>query len=152
MYTPNTDGIDHINIYSKGKTLLGRLLSNFAYTPFIYPEYALFYSVEGFWYYYLSDCKFNELKLLSGYQAKAFGKTLKCRMLVNDDIPIILEAIRHKLRQNRNIIELLKESDLPLTHYYAYLKGNEWKIVEKNEYNWIIDEYIRIRNLLKKYL
>ena len=30
---PSKDGIDHINIYSKGKTELGKYLSNFTYAP-----------------------------------------------------------------------------------------------------------------------
>lgn len=33
-FKPEMDGIDHINVYSKGKTELGKLLSNFARTPF----------------------------------------------------------------------------------------------------------------------
>jgi len=35
MINPEEDGITHINIYSKGKTDLGRMLSNFAKLPFI---------------------------------------------------------------------------------------------------------------------
>jgi hypothetical protein len=34
---PTTDGIDHINIYSKGYTKLGRLLSNFTKSEFTHP-------------------------------------------------------------------------------------------------------------------
>ena len=45
MIDPKLDGIEHINIYSKGKTELGRLLTNFAQTPFIHPEYGRFESV-----------------------------------------------------------------------------------------------------------
>lgn len=45
-YTATTDGIDHINIYSKGKTTLGRMLSNFACTPFTHPEDGKFASIE----------------------------------------------------------------------------------------------------------
>lgn len=33
-FLKENDGIDHINIYSKGKTELGCLLSNFAFSPF----------------------------------------------------------------------------------------------------------------------
>ena len=51
-YTDSTtDGIDHINIYSKGYTKLGRLLSNFTKSEFTHPIYGHFMSVEGFWYY-----------------------------------------------------------------------------------------------------
>ena len=52
MSNPRNDGIDHINVYSKGKTELGRMLTNFAYIPFEYKgiKYA---SVEAWWYCYL---------------------------------------------------------------------------------------------------
>ena len=33
MYKPKDDGITHINIYSQGKTQLGRFLSNFEPSP-----------------------------------------------------------------------------------------------------------------------
>jgi hypothetical protein len=48
---PSEDGVTHINVYSRGNTELGRLLSNFAHTPFSHPEFGEFASVEGFWYW-----------------------------------------------------------------------------------------------------
>lgn len=52
---PKTDGVDHINIYSKGKTWLGRELSNFAPLPqsIEVPIMSLTFNchtVEGIWY------------------------------------------------------------------------------------------------------
>lgn len=49
MWNPDEDGVTHINIYSKGKTELGRWLTNFSYSPFNHPEYGKFLSMEGFW-------------------------------------------------------------------------------------------------------
>jgi hypothetical protein len=43
---PSEDGVTHINVYSRGNTELGRLLSNFAHTPFSHPEFGEFASVE----------------------------------------------------------------------------------------------------------
>lgn len=71
---PDEDGITHINVYSKGKTELGQLLSNFAYTPFVHSEYGKFNSIEAFWYYYFTGCKHDDLKLLYGYKAKEKGR------------------------------------------------------------------------------
>lgn len=51
LVNPELDGIDHINVYSQGKTKLGRLLSNFANTPFEIPGLGRFQSVESYWYY-----------------------------------------------------------------------------------------------------
>lgn len=49
---PATDGINHINIYSKGVTSVGRVLSNF-YTPAEPYEtnYGLFASLEGYYHW-----------------------------------------------------------------------------------------------------
>ena len=64
IFTPSTDGIDHINIYSKGKTSLGRWLSNFAKSP-IETEDGHFDSIEGYWYWYWLSSKDDTLRALS---------------------------------------------------------------------------------------
>lgn len=145
---PAYDGIYHINIYSQGKTALGRSLSNFAVTPFTYEPYGTFKSVEGFWYYYFTGCKHEQFKRMWGLQAKQQGKKLfEEKHLINDeDRSIILEAIRCKLRQNHTIRQMLKESILPLRHYYVF--GS--KVMDLPQYQWIIDEFIRIRDILQK--
>jgi len=53
-YTPETDGIDHINVYSKAKTDLGKFLSNFTYAK-IKTQDGIFSSIEGYWYWLLSS-------------------------------------------------------------------------------------------------
>lgn len=50
MLDPTKDGIDHINVYSKGKTALGRFLSNFAETD-LETKDGHFASVEAYWYW-----------------------------------------------------------------------------------------------------
>jgi hypothetical protein len=66
------DGIDHINIYSKGKTELGRWLSNFSECAIKHPFDGYFNSVEAYWYY---DITGNEdLRLTSGFEAKQLGR------------------------------------------------------------------------------
>ena len=67
------DGIDHINIYSRGHTELGQYLSNFAYTP-IQTEDGRFYSIEGYWYWL--NTHNDKLRLLYGFKARSFGKEL----------------------------------------------------------------------------
>lgn len=157
-YLPINDGIDHINIYSKSNNELGRLLSNFANTPFTHPVYGSFQSVEGFWYYYFTECKHEKLKELHGHKAKEYGRLLKNGNVLNrrsitcDDKEIILEAIRLKLKQNRYILSMLIENKLPLTHYYYYGNIDNPKIYYMSEYSWITDEYERIRNLMNNYI
>lgn len=145
---PKDDGITHINIYSKGKTELGRLLSNFADTPFVHPRHGKFKSVEGFWYWLSTGMVHEQLRDLTGYEAKKYGKSMvedfgiKNNPSFNDEI---LEAIRCKLRQNRSLLDMLKESTLPLEHYYCY--GD--KVIELPQYRWIVDEIERIRQVMK---
>lgn len=149
---PRNDGIFYINIYSQGKTELGRQLSNFALSEFTYEPYGTFKSVEGFWYWYFSGQKEDILKKLWGYQAKQFGQKI-CndkgrKTFAESDKEIILEAIRCKLRQNKIIRNMLAHSVLPFRHFYCF--GS--KVVEPLEYSWITDEFERIRKILQKKL
>lgn len=146
---PDRDGIDHINVYSKGKTELGRLLSNFAHTPFKCED-GHFESVEGYWYWLLSDVAEREvLRKLYGWNAKDIGK-----YLVDDDYHIkkdeefrrkIKLAIWIKLNTHLELKTMVIDSTLPFEHYYVY-KDN---IVEGSA-QWIIDFLERARNELKK--
>lgn len=146
MIDPKLDGVEHINIYSKGKTVLGRLLTNFAKTPFTHALYGEFVSVEGFWYWLSSGKKHNELRLLHGFKAKEYGKqfeTVECATFQED----VKEAIRCKLRQNRDILKMLIDSNLPLEHYYWYGDIEKPKVYNLPQYQWITDEIIRIRRV-----
>jgi hypothetical protein len=138
------DGVDHINIYSKGKTALGRNLSNFAAIGFSHPKYGEFASMEGFWYWLSTGGTEDKLRVLVGFQAKQLGKTLK-KVEVENFEGKVLEAIHYKLKQNRWLLDELTKSVLPLKHYYDY--GG--KIVELPKYQWLVDEFERVRSLMK---
>lgn len=155
MVSPATDGIDHINVYSKGATLLGRMLTNLYDREFYVPEYGHFKSMEGFWYYYLTGCKHEKFKGYQGFQAKRFGKPLRDERidkngLTDEHKEVILGAIRCKLRQNRDITTELWKSDLPFAHYYYYGQPDNAKVIELPQYDWMLDEYERLRRLLKE--
>lgn len=127
------DGIDHINIYSKGQTELGRLLSNFAETPFEHPLFGYFESVEGFWYWAKTGKTHDDLRYLSGYDAKSIGKKYKEVFNPNFEKEV-KECITLKIEQNPTLFEMLKDSTLPFTHYYVY----EDKIVEPKGNKWVV--------------
>jgi predicted NAD-dependent protein-ADP-ribosyltransferase YbiA (DUF1768 family) len=146
VINPANDGIDHINIYSKGQTILGRTLSNFKYAPFVCDD-GPFDSVEGYWYFLQvnDNCPDKErLREVNGYNAKNLGREL--RNLYPNPITDqkefemkILTAISKKLTQNKVILDLLVESgDLPLTHYYVYGNGTNAKVVETKGSEFII--------------
>lgn len=118
---PKMDGVDHINVYSGGQTELGRLLSNFAHTPFTHPDHGSFASMEAYWYWCGSGRTANHLRRLYGSSAKSAG--VKC-----DPVPMpdeefrvmIVRGFRCKITQNAKLLELFINSSLPFVHYFVY--------------------------------
>lgn len=144
FYSSRTDGIDHINVYSKGKTELGRLLTNFAHTPFDCED-GHFESVEGYWYWL--STKVDHLRTLYGYEAKRFGSEMKrgIKYDVPDFNERIKQAIAIKILTNPMLTSMLMESTLPLVHYYEYPN----KVVPLPKYQWIMDHISEIRKDLQ---
>lgn len=129
------DGIDHINIYSKGKTKLGRLLSNFASTPVDTVD-GTFNSIEGYWYWL--GCGARELRQLTGWEAKKFGRLMNAADY-NDDPQFKLKiavALLTKLIQNKELFEMFKGNELPFKHYYVY---GDKVVIEPKEGKWILE-------------
>lgn len=147
---PKEDGVTHINIYSKGATELGKLLSNFSKTPFTHTEHGSFQSVEGYWYWLKSGMCEDKLRVLSGFKAKKFGKTLDI-IPCEDFEKNIITSIQCKLRQNKYLLKLLIESTLPFEHYYWYGDIDNPKVTNLDKYKWQIDEISRIRKVCQDY-
>ena len=151
-YLPVNEGVDHINVYSKSKLLVGRQLSNFHFAPFRHTQDGDFMSVEGYWYWLATGSKHDEFRVLSGVTAKTEGQ-LRVKKSGRVDVPDfnerVLEAIRCKLRQHRDILDNLTNTTLPLTHYYWFGEITEPKIVTLEKHMWIIDEITRIRGLMR---
>lgn len=165
-YKPEEDGITHINVYSKGKTKLGQLLSNFAHTPFEHPEYGHFSSVEAFWYWYMfyltTGEHYEKLRGLYGYASKKAGLEIRASLknmknpvtegslVMNEDQQKrfrieIKKALLLKIEQNEEVRTFLRDSTLPLIHYYAYGNENGYKITYPFEFKWITDYLETIR-------
>lgn len=112
------DGVSHINVYSKGKTELGRLLSNFAHTPFEIED-ERFESVEGWWYW--RQCGDDQLCNLYGYKAKKIGSVLTEGLDFPDPTEEELLQVYHtKLLYNSDLAKLFVANKLPYDHYYVY--------------------------------
>lgn len=150
LYNPDLDGITHINTYSKGKTELGRMLSNFYYAPFEHTEFGKFDSVEGFWYWYLTGQQHEVLRTLHGYKAKQEGKKYD-RVDVDLEVfyPKVLECIGLKVINNPEIYEALKLSTLPFVHYYCYGTCNP-KVI-KVPCEWMMEGINKIRSIIKEH-
>lgn len=140
MIDPTKDGINHINVFSRGKTWLGRQLSNFAHAPFTHPLYGPFASVEGFWYWL--GCEDDNLRELVGGAAKKYGRSVERPIQRGDFETQILMAVHQKLIENPDIRQALLESTLPLRHYYVF---GDRVIMPKVNDQFILDFYEAFR-------
>jgi len=153
IFTPENDGITHINIYSQGKTLLGRKLSHFDKAPFVHPYFGLFQSMEGFWYYVRADTskieaeKLEKLRSLYGHEAKFYGKKLPSRFLPSFNT-VIMDANFQKIIQNPDIVELMIKSVLPFDHYYV--NRNTSRQIRIQGFEWLINGFEVIREQIKQ--
>ncbi len=147
MFDPAEDGITHINIYSKSQSDLGRLLSNFAFTPFKHPRHGKFNSIEGYWFWLQSKPSFQResLRILTGAPAKSLGQKLLAEYKQGDPEfrSDIAEAISCKTYQHYKIYKALKETALPFTHYYVY--GN--RKVDAG-FTWLVDLWEERRRII----
>ena len=129
-FDPSMDGVTHVNVYSKGKTSLGRWLSNFTHEP-IETEDGPFNSIEGYWYWL--GCRHDRLRVLSGFAAKQFGRECEKAVVLG---PLefrakVCRAIRVKALQRPDMLAELRANQLPLAHYYVFNNkvkpaGGEW--------------------------
>lgn len=159
LWTPETDGVDHINVYSRGSTKLGKQLSNLADIDVVHPKYGKFRSMEGLWYW-LSLGRRDDLRekfsTSSPWEAKAFGKhdfagTYNLRRVDYDDFQAdILQGISSKIYQHQDLADALKASTLPFAHYFLYGSGGNYKVIDMTDkYRWQLDHISKIRTELQ---
>lgn len=145
---PNEDGDKHINVYSKGKTDLGRWLSNFTHSPFIHPEYGKFESMEGFWYWVKTGMSHGILKTVWGWKAKEMGKKYPIKKCSNFR-SIIKSGIKCKILQSKDYKDKFILSNLPFEHYYFYGTVQKTKIIVPPGSDMFIEILEEIRKELK---
>ena len=131
-FLPENDGLDHINVYSKSRSKLGRMLSNFAHTPITINEIR-FESVESWWYWKKMNninnsslfplfIQFQLLKIrtLVGKYAKAYFREnyKEDSKQFNPSRQELKETYLQKLIEHPEIKKILIENTLPIDHYY----------------------------------
>lgn len=116
---PKLDGVEHINVWMKGETRFGRLLTNLADIPTQHPEYGRFRTMEGLWYYLKTGMQHEDLRSMNGYEAKEYGSKLSgvWNARFYDDVKI---GIRRKVEMHAELSVLMEDSILPFEHYYVY--------------------------------
>ena len=157
VLNPEMDGINHINIYSKAKTEIGKILSNFYHFEFQSPD-GIFQSIEGYWHYLNitpDNYEREKLKFLFGYEAKKVGEELrKAGSKKDSDFETkISDAIFKKFINYKDIFLKNKSTIfLPFEHYMVFNHG----IVDlniKTKYKWFIDNIDSIRlQIIDKYM
>lgn len=158
MYTPDQDGITHINIYTKGQTDIGKMLSNLSNYGIVHEQYGRFSSLEAFWFWLVTEQQFEELRVLNGFNANKRGRELCKDINVDYESVTTSEVFREtfktgiecKLRQHTFIRQKLVETgSLPLTHYFFYSPKDgdlsQAKIIEKPQHQWQMDIFEEIR-------
>lgn len=146
---PGTDGINHINFYSKGKTKLGRFLTNMSDVPVNIPGHGVFESIEGYWYWLSTGMKHECFKSMNCFESKKYGSTLE-RVELKNFRHIFRKAMKLKLEQYPKMLELFKQSELPFKHYYHY--GDHDMTVVFPPFDWLTIEWERLRKYYKEEL
>lgn len=144
-HDPNQDGVTHINVWSKGRTTLGRELSNFARRSFYHPVYGSFSSVEGFWHWLSTGMKLDFFRDMYGMHAKMASQDLPKVHHPRFQEEIIV-ALRCKIKQHADLKEALCRSTLPFTHYFVY--GT--KVLNQDQYAWQVAAIEQIRTELQQ--
>lgn len=150
---PREDGLKHINVWSKAKTQVGQLLSNFAHTPFRHPVHGFFVSVEGYWYWCASGRRNDQLRRLHGSSARSVGQQQESVPLPESEFhDMIREGLSYKVFQNKAVREALADSRLPLEHYFVYGKDADVVVNRGIKHYWQLIWLDLIRKFLRKEL
>lgn len=144
-YGPATDGKDHINIYSKAKTRLGKFLTNMSDVP-VKTKHGVFQSMEGYWYWLSTGEQHDFLRDAQCFEAKKQGRQLE-RVTNSNMQADIKQAMHDKLLQYPVILELFRKSTLPFTHYYYFGQEDDRTVVYPG-FDWITKEWERLRKLM----
>lgn len=169
---PNSDGVDHINVYSKGRTELGRMLTNFHRHPFQF-EGIEFASLEAWWYYELLReagvyIRLNNNELSTelalqlttlpttwGISAKTLGTRLTAGFIGARSAPSQQFRERYalaaaaRLQSDTRLLRLLRDSNLPLMHYYWFGRSDKLKVIRDTKHQWVLDIWVDFRKQLQ---
>lgn len=167
QYNPADDGITHINVYSNGKTELGRKLSHFNHAPWDTAD-DRFDCFEGWWFWQLAGASGNQMSLfgtpdreklrtMTGREAKKYGTEIvgpKRDWPDSVNLPWFQakykDAAKAKLQQHPDLAQQLETSSLPLVHYYVVAERNGEPIVNSDQRgHWIMEVWEDFRHKLQ---
>lgn len=139
-FDPNDDGVSHINIYTKGRTKLGRLLSHMS-DLHVEIDNEHFHCLEGYWHFLRTGSIHTRFKILNGFEAKRYAKTVPT--VWNKDFRTeFLKGIALRLEQNSVLINLLNETNLRLVQYHHH----NGKVTVPKDTEWYIYPYLKYQS------
>lgn len=143
-YTPETDGVDHINISHNANTELGVLLAHFTESHFTHPYLGPFNCIEGFWHYIRAATPDDRLRILVGKDAYVHGSTLPHikRRYFQD---ILMDGNFQKIKENARLRDLLVQSTLPFAQYYLF--GPNRLPINQKTAPWLVDDFEELRSI-----
>lgn len=147
VFTPSTDGLDHIWLSPESSTELGRRLHIGAYRPFIHPVHGRFNSLIALWFWYCDDRKDSLRDLshesmirssFSGIRDLAGGKTL------------VTDSLLHSINAEPSLKEMLQYSTLPFAVYEAirYAERGDLTIHALPSREWYVNALEDLRRTL----
>lgn len=110
------DGLTHVRISPKGRTKLGRALSNLSLLGFEHPIYGPVASMESWWVYCRGGKRDADILDFTPKQADRHLKR-QARVRYKGFRHDILEGLSLKLTQNTDLQERLRDNLLPLIRY-----------------------------------
>jgi hypothetical protein len=118
------DGITHINVDMRGKTVLGRMMAHSWNDTFHHPRLGPFNSMDGFWGYIKTGKKHDSFRYMTAQDARARLKEMmkdkSNHLIVPDFYQTIIEADYYKFCSDQKIVQLLKSTIEPFDMYYVY--------------------------------
>lgn len=156
MIDPNKDGISFINVYSKGRTNLGKQLTNMFPYSFMY-DGIQFNSVEQAWHYYKfvnidTNVANHILTLTNPFECLKYARANKTEAVVeyvktSSFQSKMKDVINTRISSDNTLKTLLRNSWLPFEHFYTYGKEGSKQVVhdQRNKYEWLLDIFDDIR-------
>lgn len=140
------DGVDHINIFRKGKTNLGKELEHGSSLPLKHSIFGKFQTIESFWYYIQSKERDDRVRQLTGMKLNQFAQQLTPLYVLNFRA-IILDANYQRILQHDSLKDSFVSSVLPFDCYSTNKAGIR---IRPSHFKWLTVGLEEIRCALKE--
>lgn len=146
------DGVDHINIWTRGATEIGQVLDMDFEMPWVHPRYGRFLSLSSFWYYVTSHDLDRGLMMLPSHVLRKRGSTQNhqaTRKTVDNLRALMIDAAYHRIISVPEVAESLRETNLPLDNYVVVARSTPPQRHPRGLAFWFVPGMEYIRRALK---